>query len=130
METCIICTLEKKLTDEHIIPEFMGGGLVVKNVCKECNSKMGSGFEGRISNNFIYQSARTINKIEGKSSLPFPFKGVRKDDHSGIKFSISEDGTLTSIPDITIKEGENGLSISISVDQKEVDTELSPRIVK
>ena len=73
METCIICTLEKKLTDEHIIPEFMGGGLVVKNVCKECNSKMGSGFEGRISNNFIYQSARTINKIEGKSSLPFPF---------------------------------------------------------
>lgn len=35
-------------------------------------------------------------------------------------FSISEDGTLTSIPDITIKEDENGLSISLSVDQKEI----------
>ena len=129
MEICIICALEKELTDEHIIPEFMGGGLIVKNVCKECNSTMGSGFEGRISNSFIYQSARFTNKIEGKASLPFPFKGVRKGEDSGTSFSISEDGTLTSIPDITIKEDEEGLTISLSVDQKEIDN-IKPLIEK
>jgi hypothetical protein len=129
METCIICTLEKKLTDEHIIPEFMGGGLIVKNVCKECNSKMGSGFEGRISNNFIYQATRYFNKIEGKSLPPFPFKGVRKDERSGRNFSIAEDGSLTSIPSITLKDNQNGVSISLSVDKKDIN-KIKPLIEK
>lgn len=45
---CIICMASndennknKKLTDEHIVPEFIGGQIVVKNVCKECNSTLG-----------------------------------------------------------------------------------------
>lgn len=129
METCIICTIEKSLTDEHIVPEFMGGGLIVRNVCKDCNSAMGGGFEGRISNNFIYQAARYTNKIDGKSSSPFPFKGVRVDEVSGRSFSISEDGSLTSIPDITIIDDENGISISLSVDQKDID-KVKPLIAK
>ena len=77
MSICIICKLEKELTDEHIVPEFMGGGLVVRNVCGECNSKMGKGFEGRLSNNFIYKGARFFNDIKGKSGIPFPFDGGR-----------------------------------------------------
>lgn len=56
MESCIICigenpiTEDNPLTDEHIIPEFIGGSLVKKNVCKTCNSKMGTGFEGALAN--------------------------------------------------------------------------------
>lgn len=129
MEICIICILEKKLTDEHIIPEFMGGGLVVRNVCQECNSQMGSGFEGRISNCFIYQAARYAKKIAGKSPPPFPFKGVRTDEASGCNFSISDDGSLTATPEISVKDDENGVSISLSVDKKDID-KIKPLIAK
>lgn len=129
MDVCIICTLKKPLTDEHIVPEFMGGGLIIKNVCKDCNSAMGGGFEGRISNNFIYQASRYINKIDGKSSSPFPFKGIKVDEKSGVRFSISEDASLKAIPSITVKDDERGVSISLSSDSKDLK-QIKPLIEK
>lgn len=40
---CILCrTTDCPLTDEHIIPEVIGGKLVAKFICKHCNSKLGT----------------------------------------------------------------------------------------
>ena len=40
---CILCrTTDCPLTNEHIIPEVIGGKLVAKFICKHCNSKLGT----------------------------------------------------------------------------------------
>jgi hypothetical protein len=40
---CIICLVEQEgeLTNAHVIPQSVGGRLAVKNVCADCNSKLG-----------------------------------------------------------------------------------------
>lgn len=117
MSFCIICKNVKALTEEHIIPEFLGGSLVVRNVCKDCNSKMGSGFEGPLSNSLFYKLPRFLHGIAGKSDkAPYPFEGVHNHDETGSKFRVNDNGDLTLIPEIEIIEDENGLSVSMSVD--------------
>lgn len=125
---CIICCLAKELTDEHIVPEFLGGGLLFRRVCRDCNSKMGSGFEGRLSNNIAYKSFRFSNNIHGKSTAPFPFEGGHKDTISGTKFQILKDGSLKSHPHCEIEEDENGLRIEIKVDAE--DRGNIPKIIE
>lgn len=39
---CIICHQDnQELSDEHVIPEAIGGYYHIYNVCKDCNSKLG-----------------------------------------------------------------------------------------
>jgi hypothetical protein len=64
---CIFCNLETDGTVEHIIPEFLGGSLTINQVCKCCNDKMGSGFEGTVSKEGFFDTYLNINKIIGKS---------------------------------------------------------------
>ncbi len=43
-KACIFCSrtdLETNFSDEHIIPESIGGRLVLDQVCAECNSGLG-----------------------------------------------------------------------------------------
>lgn len=121
MAICIICKLGKDLTEEHIIPEFLGGGLVVRNVCKECNSKMGFGFEGRLSKNFIYKGFRYINAISGKSGVPFPLEGSHTDEFTRTKFVIKRDGSLKSHPSCRIYEVDGRMGIEVSADEDDED---------
>lgn len=75
--TCIFCERESKPTDEHVIPEFAGGSLIINTVCKTCNDKMGSDFEGPLSNNIIFRLPRALYDIRGKSKAPInPFPGT------------------------------------------------------
>lgn len=117
MNKCIICQKTKPLTDEHIIPEFLGGGLSVTNVCKKCNSDMGGGFEGRLSNNFIYKSFRYNHKINGKSEAPFPLEGSYTDIKSGTRLRVNRDQTLKSHPHCEIHEDDEGrIKVEFKVD--------------
>ena len=66
---CIFCTKESQATDEHVIPEFSGGSLVIKEVCKACNDKMGSDFEGPLANSiFLGLHALITEYKENQSS--------------------------------------------------------------
>lgn len=38
---CIICLESKPLTNEHLIPQAIGGRLAVRFLCKPCNDRMG-----------------------------------------------------------------------------------------
>ncbi len=40
---CIICLIEHKggLSNAHVIPQSVGGKLAVKNICADCNSRLG-----------------------------------------------------------------------------------------
>lgn len=122
MSICIICKGENQisehnpLTDEHIVPEFIGGSLTVKNVCKVCNSNMGTGFEGELANSLFYKLPRFIHNIEGKQNkLSTPFCGTYENDDIG-RFQVLPNGDLYLIPDITINNNESGLDISMAID--------------
>ncbi|WP_444938502.1 HNH endonuclease [Microbulbifer sp. JMSA002] len=135
METCIIClnenpiTEENPLTDEHIIPEFMGGSLVKKNVCKKCNSKMGTGFEGALANSLFYKLPRFLHGIKGKKrALESPFTGVYDHEEIG-RFRVNENGDLTVIPDIKIEPLDDGFTVNISIDKSEFG-EAKPHLEK
>lgn len=107
----------------------MGGGLIFKNVCKTCNDKMGGGFEGRVANNFIYNALRYIHKIEGKSSPSHPFQGAAMDEGSHRKFLINNNGSFTAIPEVEIKEDENGMTVGLSLDKNDIG-EVKPLLEK
>ncbi|MDC5806834.1 HNH endonuclease [Vibrio europaeus] len=126
METCIICvgehpiTQSNPLTIEHIVPENIGGCLTAKNVCKHCNSKMGSGFEARASKNLTFQLPRYVGKIEGKNgSIPNPFIHRGEKEELGGKYVVQEDLSVKTVPQINLREDDDGQVVEIVVDKSE-----------
>jgi hypothetical protein len=45
---CILCLESGMMTDEHVIPQQIGGTLVVPFLCSDCNSTVGSQVEGAL----------------------------------------------------------------------------------
>lgn len=111
---CIIClgtnplSDQNPLTKEHIVPEFMGGSLTFRRVCKTCNSSFGDGFEGRLSKQWLFMAFAHLENIEGKSSAKVPFRGDYTHPESGDKFRVNDDGSIKNQPKIEIVEDENG----------------------
>jgi len=42
---CILCSKETPLSDEHLIPQALGGNLVCSFLCRKCNSTVGANCE-------------------------------------------------------------------------------------
>ncbi|WP_157798229.1 HNH endonuclease [Aeromonas cavernicola] len=122
---CIICldknpiTADNPLTDEHIVPEFIGGTLTAKNVCKICNSKFGHGFEGRLSNSFIFKISKQVYNISGKSKkTTSAFSGLY--DHPSLgKIRVNDDNRVITLPSIDILEDDDGLDITLKIDKQD-----------
>ncbi|MEJ3599190.1 HNH endonuclease [Vibrio vulnificus] len=126
MTTCIICLGEKEISKsnplsvEHIIPEFVGGTLTVKNVCKSCNSAMGDGFEGKLANSFEFKVPRYFYGLAGKNkNVPNPFIGNFENEQIG-RFSVKNDLSIITTPQLTFNASENGVEFEIKVDKSEV----------
>lgn len=123
---CIICRENgKDLTDEHVIPDAIGGVYHIYNVCKDCNSKLGDTIDNNLINHWLTQGFRHIYKIGGKRKLiPNPLIGKGELD-SGQRVRTVEDATgkikpifIPSSPEVT--EGEDGsVNIKFSVDASE-----------
>ncbi|WP_279499560.1 HNH endonuclease [Aeromonas veronii] len=122
---CIICldknpiTKDNPLTDEHIVPEFIGGTLTAKNVCKICNSRFGHGFEGRLSNSFIFKLSKQVYNISGKSKkTTSAFSGLY--DHPSLgKVRVNDDNRVITLPNIDIIEDDDGLDIILKIDKQD-----------
>lgn len=124
---CIFCTKESQATDEHVIPEFSGGSLVIKEVCKACNDKMGSDFEGPLANSIFFRLARSHYGIQGKSEFPinpFPHDGLTE---NGQKIKMRGKGELYSVAKIeeNLQDPEK-IELKLIVD--EVDKNKIPEI--
>lgn len=126
---CIICTdphddknPNKRLTEEHIIPEFIGGKIIVKNVCKDCNSTLGISLEGRLSNNIYFKSYAYANKIKGKKGkLTNPLAGDYS--YNGINFRFGSDFSLYRLSIINSQQTEDGdFKLAVSFDIKDLKT--------
>lgn len=111
---CIICReYGKDLTDEHVIPDAIGGVYHIYNVCKDCNSKLGDTIDNNLINHWLTQGFRHIYKIGGKRKMiPNPLIGQGELD-SGQHVRTVEDATgkikpilIPSSPEVT--KGEDG----------------------
>lgn len=126
---CIICMAsndednkDKKLTDEHIVPEFIGGQIVVKNVCKECNSTLGHLLEGPLAKNIYFKLYAYTNEIKGKKNkLTNPLAGEYS--YKGIRFRYESDFSLYQLPVIDQQLTDDGaFTFKASIDKRDLKT--------
>lgn len=67
MTTCIICRLEKdNMSDEHVIPDSLGGYYHVHTVCRDCNSLLGTKVDTHLINNKFGELYRSRYNLKGK----------------------------------------------------------------
>lgn len=50
---CLFCDPQKKRSEEHIIPDAIGGKIKIYTVCKECNEKLGEQVDYQLYNDDI-----------------------------------------------------------------------------
>lgn len=112
MKKCIICLQTNTMSEEHIIPLFLGGKLTINNVCAPCNNRMGHSFEIKLANSFLFKTPAYINGIvtrSGKTSFPL----ARTYNVDGKKVRINNDGSFSfASSNIDITETGTGISVN------------------
>ncbi|WP_301271060.1 HNH endonuclease [Halomonas sp. Y3] len=124
---CIICREDKEdMSDEHVIPDSLGGFYHIFNVCKTCNSKMGEKVDSHLVNHKLTDLYRFAQELEGKSgSLPNPFAGTFVEEGNPevkARVEVNKEGKLEVLyhPVIKLKEDAGVVqSIEIAVDSKD-----------
>lgn len=123
---CIICREDRDdMSDEHVIPDSLGGVYHVFNVCTRCNSIMGEKVDSPLVNHKLTDLYRLSQDMVGKSGkVPNPFAGVffaEEDPTLKARVSLDEKGQIAIDyhPVIRLRE-EAGVvqSIEIAVDSK------------
>ena len=129
MPTCIICRKEKEaFSVEHIIPDAIGGCYLINNVCKECNSILGTNVDIKLVNHIFTKHIRFFDGITGKTGKkPNPFEGTyspENDESEEYQMIPDKDYVirpylLPKVKDEKISEDE--YLINISVDDKDLN---------
>lgn len=136
--TCIICMQQKELSDEHIVPEFLGGTLKVANVCQTCNSLMGKDFERRLADSFFVMAFREEHNIIGKSGPRSPFSGTHTCPQNGVKYKVNYDGSRELFNECELLFQEDGTVIfqgsfdPLREEQflREIETKLTREVIR
>lgn len=130
--SCIICREEKnktEMSDEHVIPDSLGGRYHIYNVCRDCNSFMGEKIDGPLVNHKLTQLYRLENKMRGKSgSIPNPFSDSKIcDENSNVTTIVKVDQSTGAVyteyhskPKYTTsnEKGISRLEVSVDVNNK------------
>lgn len=126
---CIICHADDVvLSDEHVIPEAIGGYLHSYKVCKICNSNLGSQVDRYLLDHFFMVAARQEHHLKGYSNtVPHPLTGDGVLD-TGEKIQVEEvDGMLiTHLLPSKPEVSTDGRQVKIIVDKN--DEKLIPKI--
>lgn len=127
---CIICHSDNvEASDEHVIPEALGGAFHIFNVCKTCNSILGTKVDIKLVDHLLMRICRENNKLSGKtgklpSFLCDQIVHPKTDDNTKMKFYYDENNEL-KLKYLTNTENnfsEDGTgSFSITVDYSEKD---------
>ena len=129
---CIICHEDNvEVSDEHVIPKSIGGYYHIYSVCKVCNSKFGELVDNHLTNHFIMQSQRHVNKLIGNSGkIPNPLIGDGvMENGTKVRLEENETGQIVPymLPEIKTVDPD-GKSFKIIVDKK--DEKLINKITK
>lgn len=122
MALCIFCLSDRELTEEHIVPDCVGGSLKRKLLCKVCNSTLGSTIDGPFSNTVLVQLPRQSYQIPGKSgTAPNAFADYGLTGHDGRELNVRLDEQFKPYvkPIVTEQKIDQGLEISITVDKED-----------
>lgn len=91
---CIFCNSSYKFSKEHIIPENIGGSVVINNVCVDCNSKFGSEVDITLTKNkHIYDSYIDLTQ-KLNLNLGFSFRDAYYEMSNGQKIKASRKNKL------------------------------------
>ncbi|PRH81265.1 HNH endonuclease [Arenimonas caeni] len=126
---CIICRVDKdalEFSDEHVIPDSLGGYYHIYSVCRTCNSRMGETVDSRLVNHKLTDLYRFVEGMAGKSgAIPNPFGDPTvSSENPDIKARaiMDDDGALKFqlIPRVVVhEEGGTPTSIEIMVDTQD-----------
>lgn len=118
---CIFCLQEKEPSNEHVIPDSIGGTIRIKEVCRNCNSELSRQVDDPFSKNPLIQLARYCHSLGGKRDIiPFPFRHLTSE--AGEKISLDEELNphLERILEIKRLAGEQ-LQVFFSADYSDAD---------
>lgn len=127
---CIFCLQDKELTEEHIIPESIGGDLIITAVCKECNSTIGTDIDGKYINSLPVSLPRFAFNVPGKSgTIPNPFGrvGITAD---GVKVRLDDELKPHILPSVEEETTQNGDIAVKMIFDKEDEPHLSKEVLK
>lgn len=135
-QECIICRKLKKeneFSDEHVIPESIGGYYHIYTVCRDCNSKLGQRVDSAIVNHSLTKFHRYLYNLAGKSGkIPSPFSSNNStlcdDPTQKVKISTNNIGDMDCyfIPKIsTIDDILSTGEISITLDKRD-ESKIEP----
>lgn len=126
MTQCIICREEKDtFSDEHVIPDSLGGFYHIYTVCKPCNSDLGSFVDSKLVNHKFAEFQRYILGLRGKSgNLPNPFTGthyMEGNESKKVQLRLGDDRkpapyTVTSVNYEEVAGEDGGTMVSIMLD--------------
>lgn len=114
---CIICRKENVLlSDEHIIPDALGGVSHCYQICKDCNSKLGDSVDIGIVDSPLARMERFSRKLAGKSGkIPNPFDGTYTDaDGHKVRLEVIDGKFIPRmIPSVEVDTSSNTLHVAI-----------------
>lgn len=123
---CIICRDESDdFSDEHVIPDALGGYYHIYTVCKNCNSDLGSSVDAKLVNHQFAEFQRYLLGLTGKSKkLPNPFSGTHhlaEDTSKKIQLRLDEEGkpapyTITNVSYEESKNESGKTKVSVCID--------------
>lgn len=77
---CLFCLSSDPpsgFSDEHVFPEAVGGSLLIRSVCKDCNDRLGHSVDTKLTEHALVQIKRQALRIPGKSGVvPNPFRNA------------------------------------------------------
>jgi hypothetical protein len=116
------------MTEEHIIPQSLGGKLSAWIYCKDCNDKFGKGIDAELFNNFRYfPAALKVDRKRGKNQpydVYFPQKDIEL-TCDGREFrrkkpivEIKKDGDKVVYVEIIARSGDELDKITLGIKRK------------
>jgi hypothetical protein len=105
LRRCIICTIPKPIAafnKEHVIPDAIGGRVVIYHVCIDCNSNLGEQADHHLTDHLLILMFRSEHHIGGAPN-PFP-EGRLLDDPRQIVYTEVKDGVL--VPKMRVQKLE------------------------
>lgn len=125
---CFCCCEPKALTEEHIIPQSLGGKLSAWIYCKDCNDKFGRGIEAELVKNLRYFSTGLkVDRNRGRNQpydVIFPQKDIEL-TFNGREFKrkkpiveIKKDGDKLESVEIIARSGDELDKIILGIKRK------------
>lgn len=111
IRTCFLCCEQKPLTEEHIIPQALGGKLAARIYCKDCNDTLGREVDSHLIKNIgFFSTALGIERERGENQ-PYDVCMIK----GGAEFTFDGRKLTRKRPIVNIeKEGDQIKSIDIT----------------